>query len=58
MAASRRGHFDIVDQLLLHGADPDMKDDVSLSCTHVHNIVLDYNDQFHMKLSLHMYVYI
>ena len=34
MAASRRGHFDIVDQLLSHGADPDMKDDVKLSCTH------------------------
>ena len=41
MAASRRGHFDIVDQLLLHGADPDMKDDVRLSCTHsltVHDV--------------------
>jgi len=29
MAASRSGHFDIVDQLLVHGADPDVKDDVS-----------------------------
>lgn len=29
MAASRKGHLNIVDQLLVHGADLDMRDCVS-----------------------------
>jgi len=29
MAASRRGHLDIVEQLLVHGANPNMQDYVS-----------------------------
>ena len=39
MAASRRGHFDIVEQLLVHGANPNMQDYVSFLHTEAFDLL-------------------